>query len=112
MRKITGILAATVLLVTAVMADSKPRARDIGIEPGILPPGAWNAITDVSGVKVGHVTVREGTRINTGVTVVIPAAGNLYKNKVPAAIFVANGYGKLAGFTQVHELGELETPID
>jgi D-aminopeptidase len=95
----------------AAAADQKPRARDIGIKPGILAPGAWNAITDVRGVKVGHVTVREGSRVNTGVTVIIPADGNLYQHKIPAAIFVANGYGKLAGLSQVRELGEIETPI-
>ena len=94
------------------MADeTKPRARDLGIAPGILAPGALNAITDVPGVKVGHVTLREGSRFNTGVTVVVPADGNLYQAKVPAAIFVANGYGKLAGISQVRELGEIETPI-
>jgi D-aminopeptidase len=99
-------------LLTAVAAeDLKPRARDIGIAPGILSPGALNAITDVHGVKVGHVTVRQNTRFNTGVTVIIPANGNLYQDKVPAAIYVANGYGKLAGLSQVSELGEIETPI-
>ena len=92
-------------------AAEKPRARDIGITPGILAPGPLNAITDVAGVKVGHVTVREDNRINTGVTVVVPADGNLYRDRVPAAIHVANGYGKLAGLSQVRELGEIETPI-
>ena len=111
MKKTAGILVCTALLATAAIADTKPRARDISIEPGILAPGPWNAITDVSGVKVGHVTVRDGTRINTGVTAIIPADGNLYQDKLPAAIFVANGYGKLAGITQVQELGEIETPI-
>jgi len=92
-------------------ADDKPRARDLGISPGILTPGALNAITDVAGVRVGQVTLREGTRFNTGVTVIVPAAGNLRQDKVPAAIYVANGYGKLAGLSQVQELGEIETPI-
>jgi D-aminopeptidase len=94
-----------------VDAGEKTRARDMGISPGILSPGALNAITDVDGVSVGQVTVREGTRFNTGVTVIIPAAGNLRQDKIPAAIYVANGYGKLAGISQVQELGEIETPI-
>lgn len=111
MNKVMPIVVGAALLTTAAAADQKPRARDIGIAPGILAPGAWNAITDVPGVKVGHVTVREGTRFNTGITTIIPADGNLYQNRLPAAIFVANGYGKLAGITQVHELGEIETPI-
>jgi D-aminopeptidase len=95
----------------AAAADHKPRARDIGIKPGVLAPGTWNAITDVRGVKVGHVTIREDVSVNTGITVIIPGDGNLYQRKMPAAIFVANGYGKLAGLSQVRELGEIETPI-
>jgi D-aminopeptidase len=110
-KKVIGIVVGAVLLATTATAEQKPRARDIGIEPGILAPGAWNAITDVRGVKVGHVTVREGTRFNTGVTTIIPADGNLYQKRLPAAIHVANGYGKLAGISQVRELGEIETPI-
>ena len=111
MKNTIGLLVCLALVTMAAAADQKPRARDIGIKPGILAPGAWNAITDVRGVKVGHVTVREGSRVNTGVTVIIPADGNLYQHKIPAAIFVANGYGKLAGLSQVRELGEIETPI-
>jgi len=99
------------LLTATALADEKPRARDIGIAPGVLTPGMLNSITDVQGVRVGQVTVRDGARFNTGVTVIIPADGNLRQNKVPAAIFVANGYGKLAGLSQVQELGEIETPI-
>lgn len=106
-----GLMAGSVLLTMAAAADQKPRARDIDIMPGILSPGALNAITDVRGVKVGHVTIRKVARINTGVTVIIPAEGNLYQDKIPAAILVANGYGKLAGLSQVRELGEIETPI-
>lgn len=109
--KTIGLIVCSTLLAISVAADQKPRARDIGIEPGILAPGPWNAITDVRGVKVGHVTMREGVGVNTGVTVIIPADGNLYQHKIPAAIFVANGYGKLAGLSQVRELGEIETPI-
>lgn len=111
MKKAIGLIVGMALLTMAGAADQKPRARDIGVKPGILAPGAWNAITDVRGVKVGHVTIREGTRVNTGITVIIPADGNLYQHKIPAAIFVANGYGKLAGLSQVSELGEIETPI-
>lgn len=111
MNKVIGLIAGSFLLTAVAAEDLKPRARDIGIAPGILSPGALNAITDVHGVKVGHVTVRQNTRFNTGVTVIIPANGNLYQDKVPAAIYVANGYGKLAGLSQVSELGEIETPI-
>ena len=111
MNKVIGLIAGALLLTPVGAEELKPRARDIGISPGILTPGALNAITDVQGVKVGHVTIRQGTRFNTGVTVVIPADGNLYQDKVPAAIYVANGFGKLAGLSQVSELGEIETPI-
>ncbi len=111
MNKTCSLLAAMLVLTGSVVAGEKPRARDMGIAPGILSPGALNAITDVAGVKVGQVTLREGTRFNTGVTVIIPADGNLRQDKIPAAIFVANGYGKLAGLSQVQELGEIETPI-
>ena len=110
-RALTGLTAGIALTTAPAMAEEKPRARDIGITPGILAPGRLNAITDVQGVKVGQVTVREAKRINTGVTVIIPADGNLYRNKLPGAIYVANGYGKLAGLSQVQELGEIETPI-
>jgi D-aminopeptidase len=99
------------MLTNVAIADEKPRARDIGITPGIMAPGVLNAITDVAGVKVGHVTVQDGTRVNTGVTMITPAEGNLRQDRIPAAIFVANGYGKLAGLSQVQELGEIETPI-
>jgi len=92
-------------------SDEKPRARDLVIAPGVLSPGPLNAITDVAGIRVGHVTLKEGKAINTGVTVVIPHSGNLYQDKVPAGFSVANGYGKFAGSTQIEELGEIETPI-
>ncbi|MGA9574923.1 MAG: P1 family peptidase [Lysobacterales bacterium] len=111
MNKFFGLLSAMFLLTASAVAGDKPRARDLEIAPGILAPGQLNAITDVKGVKVGQVTLREGTRLNTGVTVIIPAAGNLRREPVPAAIYVANGYGKLAGLSQVQELGEIETPI-
>ena len=90
---------------------TRPRARDLGIGPGIFTPGPRNSITDVKGVTVGQVTLHEGDNTHTGVTAILPHAGNIYRERVPAAIFVGNGYGKLTGFTQVRELGELETPI-
>src|SRR3990170_3021853 len=92
-------------------AAQRPRARDIGLVVGIFSPGARNAITDVEGVRVGQVTLHEGDSIHTGVTAVIPHAGNVFRERVPAALHVGNGYGKLTGVTQLRELGELETPI-
>ena len=89
----------------------RPRARDLGIEVGIFTPGTHNAITDVDGVLVGHTTVISGDDIRTGVTAIRPHGGNLYFDRVPAAMYVGNGFGKLLGVTQVRELGELETPI-
>ncbi|MDG1997477.1 MAG: P1 family peptidase [Emcibacteraceae bacterium] len=87
------------------------RARDIGIKPGILKTGTHNAITDVAGVRVGHVTMNEGDSIRTGATAILPHAGNIYENKVPAAVVIGNGFGKMMGYSQIHELGEIETPI-
>lgn len=89
----------------------RPRAREIGIEVGILPTGRLNAITDVPGVTVGHCTVDIDDDIRTGVTVVIPHGGNIFRDKVPGAVFVGNGFGKAAGLSQVRELGTIETPI-
>jgi len=89
----------------------RKRARELGIKPGILQTGKWNAITDVQSVKVGHVTLIEGDDIRTGLTVILPHDGNMFQGKVPAGIVVGNGFGKLMGFTQVNELGEIETPI-
>lgn len=89
----------------------RPRAREIGIVIGVLPSGPLNAITDVGGVRVGHRTIVEGESIRTGVTVILPHGGNIFQQKVPAAIVVGNGFGKLVGSTQVDELGTLETPI-
>lgn len=98
------------LLTTPLMAQQK-RVRDHGIEPGILPPGPLNAITDVAGVKVGHYTLIEGDNIRTGVTAILPHGGNIFQQKVPAAIYIGNGFGKLMGYSQVEELGNIETPI-
>jgi D-aminopeptidase len=92
-------------------ADARLRARDLGLAPGIFRPGAHNAITDVAGVRVGHVTVIEGEGTRTGVTAILPHPGNPYADRVPAGLSVMNGFGKLAGATQLAELGELETPI-
>lgn len=89
----------------------KKRPRDLGIVVGDMPTGPNNAITDVPGVMVGHFTLDEGKNVHTGATVVLPHGGNLYEDKVPAAIYVGNGFGKLMGITQVRELGEIETPI-
>lgn len=91
--------------------QSRPRVREAGIKVGVLPTGTLNAITDVSGVLVGHTTIVRGENIRTGVTAVLPHKGNLFQEKVPGAVFVGNGFGKLMGSTQVEELGEIETPI-
>jgi D-aminopeptidase len=104
-----GILAP---IATVSFAEKpRPRAREAGVVTGILPAGPLNAITDVAGVMVGHATLIVGEHIRTGVTVVLPHSGNVFRDKVPAAIFVTNGFGKLTGVTQVEELGTLETPI-
>ncbi len=105
------VLFATGVMSTATAAEPRPRAREAGVVIGTLPTGARNAITDVAGVGVGHATLSEGRRLHTGVTAILPHAGNPYRQRVPAAIVVGNGFGKLAGITQVQELGELETPI-
>ena len=114
MRRFRSLLWPALLLVASAHAaqpEARAHARDLGIAPGIFAPGTNNAITDVTGVRVGQVTLREGERIRTGVTAILPHAGNAYLSRVPAAIHVGNGFGKLAGSTQVMELGELETPI-
>ncbi len=95
----------------AAAQEERPRARDLGIVVGTLPTGPRNAITDVPGVLVGQVTLIRGERVRTGVTAVLPHGGNLFRDKVPGAVFVGNGFGKLMGSTQVNELGEIETPI-
>ncbi|MCP4202351.1 MAG: P1 family peptidase [bacterium] len=89
----------------------RPRARDLGIRPGVLQPGPQNGITDVEGVRVGHRTIVRGEGVRTGVTAILPHGGDLFVAKVPAAVYVGNGFGKAAGFLQVHELGNIETPI-
>jgi D-aminopeptidase len=114
MRSWVKVLAvSTMACVSTVAAEDTAgvRARQIGIEPGVLQPGKNNAITDVDGVRVGHVTLKKGDSVRTGATAILPHGGNLFQDKVPAAIVVANGFGKLMGSTQVDELGEIESPI-
>ncbi len=98
-------------LLSAVAQDQRPRLRDLGVTVGIFRPGTLNAITDVAGVKVGHVTLWQGENIRTGVTAILPHGENLFQEKVPAAFYVGNGFGKFIGSTQVEELGQIETPI-
>lgn len=106
------VLLTLVILTTAMTTFAQQqRARGYGIEIGVLQPGEYNAITDVKGVKVGHTTLHIGDSIRTGVTAILPHAGNIFQEKVPAAIYIGNGFGKLAGYSQVKELGNLETPI-
>ena len=106
---VIGVIGAVVA--ATAQPGERPRARDIGLAPGVFGPGPLNAITDVAGVRVGHRTLVEGDRVRTGVTVVVPHEGNLFQQKVPGAVFVGNAFGKLAGSTQVDELGTIETPI-
>lgn len=89
----------------------RPRARERGVCPGVLAPGALNAITDVPDVRVGHFTLMEGADVRTGVTALLPHGGNLFQERVPAGFIVGNGFGKWAGSTQLVELGEMETPL-
>jgi D-aminopeptidase len=103
-------LVLLVAIATTTQAQ-RARARDLGVKPGVFSPGRYNAITDVAGVRVGHATLMQGDSIRTGVTAILPHEGNAFLDRVPAAIHVGNGFGKLLGFTQVAELGELETPI-
>jgi len=107
------ILWCGVALAAALVSaqEPRPRAREIGLAPGVFEPGTKNAITDVAGVSVGHATLNQGDAIRTGVTVIVPHQGNVFQDKVPGAVFVGNAFGKLAGSTQVDELGTIETPI-
>src|SRR5580704_9968990 len=112
------ILAAVLLLllIAVAIAEStapaaRPRCGDLGLKVGVLPTGPLDAITDVAGVEVGHTTIIRGDDLHTGVTAILPHPGNLYREKVPGAVFVGNGFGKLAGSTQVDEMGDIETPI-
>src|SRR5256886_13620162 len=110
------LVAASFVLSSSLIKSSsqkakRPRAREAGVVVGVLPTGSLNAITDVNGVVVGQTTIIRGDNVRTGVTAVLPHAGNLFREKVPGAVFVGNAFGKLAGSTQVNELGEIETPI-
>lgn len=105
------LLALSVCGAFVIAAQGRPRARDLGIAPGVYPTGPLNAITDVAGLRVGHTTVIEGDGVRTGVTAVLPHVGNLFQDKVAGAVFVGNAFGKLTGSTQVDELGTIETPI-
>jgi len=105
------LLIAICLLMFTAHSQDKKRARDYGLEIGVLKTGSLNAITDIKGVKVGHFTLMEDGVVNTGVTAIIPHSDNIFQNKVPAAIYIANGFGKLTGISQVEELGNLETPV-
>jgi D-aminopeptidase len=107
---VSASLAAFALL-THLGAQTRPRARDLGITVGVYPSGPLNAITDVDGVRVGHTTIVDGDRVRTGVTAIVPHGGNVFQDKVAGAVFVGNAFGKLAGSTQVNELGTIETPI-
>lgn len=112
--KLIAVLVTLMTMTTVPAANdqnTRRRARELGVEIGILQPGPNNAITDVSGVLVGQATLRRGDSVRTGVTAILPHAGNLFHEKVPAAIFVGNGFGKLLGVTQIEELGNLESPI-
>lgn len=115
MPSLSLLAAGLALAMTAAASSSdqgeRPRLRDLGRAPGVLSPGPLNAITDVEGVRVGQVTLIQGDDIRTGVTAILPHGDDPFQNKVPAALSVANGFGKLAGATQIQELGEIETPI-
>ncbi len=109
--KVVAVAALAVAVVVPASGQERPRARDLGVEPGVFVPGTHNAITDVADVLVGHATVIEGDDIRTGVTAILPHDGNIFQDKVAGAIYVGNAFGKLAGSTQVLELGTIETPI-
>jgi D-aminopeptidase len=109
--KITAALALACAVAVVAAVAERPRSRDLGLAPGVFPPGPLNAMTDVAGVRVGHTTIVEGDAVRTGVTAILPHGGNLFQDKVAGAVFVGNAFGKLAGSTQVAELGTIETPI-
>lgn len=109
--EIVAFVFALLTLSVSALAEPRPRARDLDVTPGIFPPGKLNAITDVPGVRVGQLTLIADDRIRTGVTAILPHDGNLFQQKVPGAVYVGNAFGKLAGSTQVEELGTIETPI-
>ena len=109
--KIFAVLQVFLTLPIWSQTVQRPRFSELGIEVGVFKPGKLNALTDVAGVRVGQVTLSAGDSVRTGVTAIVPHEGNLFKEKVPAAVFVGNGFGKLVGVTQVDELGQIETPV-
>jgi D-aminopeptidase len=113
MKRAMSVLSLLTFALTTLYPQSvdRPRLRDLGVEIGIFQTGKNNAITDVAGVLAGHKTLNEGDRLRTGVTAVLPHGGNLFREKIPAALYVGNGFGKLVGATQLEELGQIETPI-
>ena len=115
MKRLVFVVVIISLLSYSIMTNGqetkRPRAREAGVIVGVLPTGPLNAITDVAGVAIGHTTIVKGDSIRTGVTAILPHGGNLFREKVPGAVFIGNAFGKLAGSTQVNELGEIETPI-
>lgn len=116
MKILTYTLCATLSICTLIDSktfaqEKRSRARELGITTGILPTGKWNAITDVPGVTVGHTSVIQGDNVRTGITAIIPHEGNIFQDKVAAAVYVGNGFGKMMGISQIQELGNIETPI-
>ena len=111
MHRLLSFSFAAAVMASTTAQGQRARARDLGVKPGVFPTGRNNAITDVAGVRVGHATVNRGDSIRTGVTAILPHEGNAFLDRVPAALHVGNGFGKLLGATQLNELGELETPI-
>ena len=105
------VLCGSAMAQAPATGAARPRARELGIRPGVYEPGPLNAITDVAGVRVGQVTIVAGESVRTGVTAILPHPGNVFREKVAAAVYVYNAFGKLVGATQVEELGQLETPI-
>lgn len=110
-RALLGLVLLHAMSTATAAEEKRPRLRDLGVTIGVFEPGQLNAITDVRGVRVGHRTLIEGERIRTGVTAIVPHAGNVFQDKTPAAVVIGNGFGKLMGTTQIIELGEIETPI-
>jgi D-aminopeptidase len=106
-----GTVLLLAIMSHQLLSQERPRARDLGIAPGAMDPGPFNAITDVGGVRVGHTTIVRGDNVRTGVTAILPHGGNLFREKVAGAVFIGNAFGKLAGSTQVQELGTIESPI-
>ncbi len=109
--RIVSVVALLSIVAGSAAGQSRVRARELGLAPGVFQPGPLNAITDVAGVRVGQLTVIDGDSVRTGITAILPHPGNAYRERVPAALHVGNGFGKLLGATQLTELGELETPI-